>query len=623
MDKKYKPNSVEELFMCGIVGYMGEQEASPIIMHGLKMLQYRGYDSAGICTMGCGSAAIRRSSGKLVNLERLLQSEPLSGTVGIGHTRWATHGKPTVTNAHPHKSGSVVVVHNGIIENYQTLRDQLKRDGHQFESETDTEVISHLIDDKISDGMSFEHAVQKTLMQLVGAYAICVLSEKDERTLIVAKFGSPMIVGINGNEYFVASDMPAIASKAQDMVILEDGEMAVMRDGTVRFMTVFGTELKKMVRRVNWMSVDTEKQGFPHYMLKEIHEQPQAVRNLLAECLLKDNEDILFDGAREQYDLLGGVERLCLIGCGSSWHAALAGKYMIEEHCKIPVDVEIASEFRYRRPVVPENTLIVPISQSGETADTLGALREAKNRSLPTLAVCNVFDSSIARESDMVIYTRAGTEIGVASTKTFTNQVVALYLLAIKMGRLNGNIAPEKARLMLQELVELPSLLEKTLKLDFNAEEVACEHLNYWDAIYLGRGINYPIALEGALKLKEISYIHAEGYPAGEMKHGPIALIDRDMPVFVIAPQDRYLSKVRSNMEEIAARGGRLIVLCTEGDKETAAMAECTLEVPWGGETLSPLLFNAVLQLIAYHFSTLKGKDVDQPRNLAKSVTVE
>lgn len=609
--------------MCGIVGYMGDQEASPIIMNGLKMLQYRGYDSAGICTLESGSADIRKSSGKLVNLERLLQSEPLQGTVGIGHTRWATHGKPTVVNAHPHKTGSVVVVHNGIIENYQSLRDQLLCAGHHFESETDTEVISHLIDDKLRDGMPFEQAVRKTLIQLEGAYALCVLNEKDSNTLIVAKTGSPMIVGVKGNEYFVASDMPAIASNTREMVILDDGEMAVLRDGTARFMTLFGAELQKVPRRIDWTTVDTGKKGFPHYMLKEIHEQPQAVRNLLADCLMKDQGAIQFEGLAGQDEVLRSIDRLCLIGCGSSWHAALVGKYMIEEQCRIPVDVEIASEFRYRRPVLSDKTLIVPISQSGETADTLAAVREVKNGALPVLAVCNVVDSSIAREADMVIYTRAGTEIGVASTKSFTNQVVALYLLAIKLGQLKGTITPERSRGMLHELVELPALLEQTLKLDFNTEEVACEYLTYWDAIYLGRGINYPIALEGALKLKEISYIHAEGYPAGEMKHGPIALIDRDMPVFVIALQDRHLPKVLSNMEEIAARGGRLIVLCSEGDREVAAKAEYRLEIPWAGEMLSPLLCNAALQLMAYNFATLKGKDVDQPRNLAKSVTVE
>lgn len=609
--------------MCGIMGYMGDHDATPVILNGLKMLQYRGYDSAGICTMDYGSVDIRRSSGKLVNLERLLQAQPLYGTVGIGHTRWATHGKPSVTNAHPHKSGSVVVVHNGIIENYQILKEELMQRGHVFESETDSEVVSQLIDEKLFNGFSFEQAVQRTLTELDGAYALCVLSEKDEKTMIVAKSGSPMIVGIKGREYFVASDMPAILSHTREMVIMEDDEMAIIRNGKVTFSTIYGHKLVKKPRHIDWSLLGANKNGYPHYMLKEINEQPLAIKELLASCLLKDQGDVLLDGLCMDDVALRSCERVCLIGCGSSLHAALLGKYMIEEHCRVPVDVEIASEFRYRSPIVSKNTLVVPISQSGETADTLAALREVKNLGMKIVSVCNVVDSSIARESDGVIYTRAGIEIGVASTKAFTNQVVALYLLAIRLGRAKGVIDQEKGQSMISDLVELPALLEKTLKLDFHTEEIACEYLTLWDAIYLGRGIMYPIALEGALKLKEISYIHAEGYPAGEMKHGPIALIDRDMPVFVLAPRDRHLAKVRSNMEEVITRGGRVIVLCTEGDHETARKAEFYLEIPWAGETLSPVLFNVALQLLAYNFATLKGKDVDQPRNLAKSVTVE
>ncbi len=609
--------------MCGIVGYMGERDAMPVIMNGLKMLQYRGYDSAGICTMDYGAVEIRRSSGKLVNLERLLQSQPLYGTMGIGHTRWATHGKPTVSNAHPHRAGSVVVVHNGIIENYQMLKKELLRKGHQFESETDSEVISHLIDENLSSGLSFEQAVQKMLMELEGAYALCVLSETDEKTMIVAKSGSPMIVGIKGNEYFVASDMPAIISNTRDMVIMEDGEMAVIRNGQVRFSTIWGQELTKKSHHVDWSLLEADKHGFPNYMLKEIHEQPQAIKHLIAGCLLKDKGEVVLEGLGLDDAALGSFERLCLIACGSSWHAALLGKYMIEEHCRVPVDVEIASEFRYRDPIISEKTLVIPISQSGETADTLAALREAKRKNSHVVSICNVVDSSIARESDGVIYTHAGLEIGVASTKAFTNQAIALYLLTIRLGSARGVIDRRKSLQMIADLAELPSLMEKTLRLDFSTEEIACEYLTLWDAIYLGRGLCHPIALEGALKLKEISYIHADGYPAGEMKHGPIALIDRDMLVFVLAPNDRHLAKVRANMEEVVARGGRVIVLCTEGDHETGKKAEFTLEIPWAGEILSPVLFNVALQLLAYNFAILKGKDVDQPRNLAKSVTVE
>jgi len=609
--------------MCGIVGYMGEQDATPVIMNGLKMLQYRGYDSAGICTMDYGAVEIRRSAGKLVNLERLLQLHPLFGSVGIGHTRWATHGKPTVSNAHPHKAGSVVIVHNGIIENYQALKVKLLQKGHLFESETDTEVISHLIDEKLSAGCSFEEAVQKTLMQLEGAYALCVLSEKDDKTMIVAKSGSPMIVGIKGHEFFVASDMPAILPNTRDMVIMEDGEMAIICNGELTFSTIAGQTITKKIRHIDWSLLEAEKNGYPNFMLKEINEQPHAIKALAADCLLKDNSDVVLEGLGLDDAALRSFERICLIACGSSWHAALVGKHMIEEHCRVPVDVEIASEFRYRNPLLSKKTLVVPLSQSGETADTLAALREAKSRGTTIVSICNVVDSSIARESDGTIYTRAGLEIGVASTKAFTNQIIALYLLTIRLGRANGALDQSKSRQMIADLIELPALVEKTLGLYNKIEEIACEYLTLWDAIYLGRGICYPIALEGALKLKEISYIHADGYPAGEMKHGPIALIDRDMPVIILAPSDRHLAKVRSNMEEVLTRGGRAIVLCTEGDLETGKKAEFTLEIPWAGETLSPVLFNVALQLLAYNFAILKGKDVDQPRNLAKSVTVE
>lgn len=609
--------------MCGIVGYMGNQDAVPVIMSGLKMLEYRGYDSAGICTMDYGSAEIRRSSGKLVNLERLLKEQPLHGTIGIGHTRWATHGKPIEANAHPHRAGSVVVVHNGIIENYQTLKYELTNSGHQFASDTDSEVISHLIDEKLETSASLEEAVQQALREIRGAYALCILSEKDDKTLIVAKSGSPMVIGIRGNEYFIASDMPAIISNTREMVIMEDGEMAVFRNGGVKFSTINGEEISKKPRFIDWSPLKAEKNGYPNFMLKEIYEQPQAIRNVVAGRLLDEEGDVFLEELNLNDRSLRSFDRLCLVACGTSWHAALAGKYMIEEYCRVPVDVEIASEFRYRDPLVSEATLVIPISQSGETADTLAALREAKRKHAHIVSICNVVDSSIARESDGVVYTHAGLEIGVASTKAFTTQLVALYLLAIRLGRANGAIDLIKGREMIATLNELPDLVEKTLELDFQVEEIACEYLTSWDAIYLGRGISYPIALEGALKLKEISYIHADGYPAGEMKHGPIALIDRDMPVIILAPNDRHLVKVRSNMEEVITRGGKVIALCSEGDEETGKGAEFSLHIPWAGETLSSVLFAVALQLLAYNFAILKGKDVDQPRNLAKSVTVE
>jgi glucosamine--fructose-6-phosphate aminotransferase (isomerizing) len=480
--------------MCGIIGYMGSQAAAPVIMHGLKMLEYRGYDSAGICTMDDGTAEIRRSAGKLANLERLIKDNPISGTIGIGHTRWATHGKATVANAHPHKSGSVVVVHNGIIENYLALKEELSDRGHTFVSETDSEVISHLIDEKYKTAGSFEEAVRTALKDLQGAYALCVLSQKDDKTLIAAKLGSPMVIGIKGNEYFIASDMPAIISNTREMVIMEDGEMAVFRDGGVTFSTIDGEEITKNSRFIDWSPLKAEKNGYPNFMLKEIHDQPQAVRNVIAGRLREDEGDVFFEALNLSDTELNSFERVCMVACGTSWHAALAGKYLIEEHCRIPVDVEIASEFRYRDPLVSGKTLVIPISQSGETADTLAALREAKSKYAHIVSICNVIDSSIPRESDGVIYTHAGLEIGV---------------------------------------------------------------------------------------------------------------------------------KVRSNMEEIISRGGKAIAFCSEGDLETGRRAECSLLIPWAGEALSSVLFTVALQLLAYNFAILKGKDVDQPRNLAKSVTVE
>ena len=609
--------------MCGIVGYVGNHEATPVIMNGLRMLEYRGYDSAGICTMTLGDVEIRRSSGKLINLERLLADQPLHGTIGIGHTRWATHGKPTVANAHPHRGGAVVVVHNGIIENYLPLKEQLMKAGHQFLSETDSEVISHLIDEKLQTVSSIEAAVRLAIKDLQGAYALCVLSQMDDKTMIAAKYGSPMVVGIKGDEYFIASDMPAIISNTREIVVMDDGEMAVFRNAGVTFTNINGEEIVKKSRYIDWSPLKAEKNGYPNFMLKEINEQPQAVKNVMAGRLLEQEGDIFFEGLNLKDAELRSFERLCMVACGTSWHAALVGKYMIEEYCRIPVDVEIASEFRYRNPLVSKKTLVIPISQSGETADTLAALREARKKGAHIVSICNVVDSSIARESDGVIYTQAGLEIGVASTKAFTTQLVALYMLAIRIGRANGTIDFAKGQEMIAALVRLPALIEKTLELDDQIEEIACEYLTSWDAIYLGRGISYAIALEGALKLKEISYIHADGYPAGEMKHGPIALIDREMPVFILAPNDRHLVKVRSNMEEVITRGGRVVAFCSDGDLETGKRAEFALQIPWAGEALSSVLFTVALQLLAYNFAILKGKDVDQPRNLAKSVTVE
>lgn len=609
--------------MCGIVGYIGEQQATPVILEGLKKLEYRGYDSAGIATLSSGESAIRRSEGKLVNLENLLREHPLSGVIGIGHTRWATHGRPSEINAHPHKAGPVIVVHNGIIENYLQLKEQLKQTGHIFKSETDTEVIAHLIEEKLRAETGFANAVRQALAELHGAYAVCILNEKEPGTLIAAKLGSPMVIGLGTGEYFVASDIPAILAHTREMVFMEDGEMAVFSNGEVSFSTIAGEKLNKTARHIDWSPLMAEKGGYRHFMLKEIHEQPRAVRDTIAGRLLESDGDIYLEDLPFSDRQLAAVKRIVIIACGTSWHAALVGKFYIEGYCRIPVEVDIASEFRYRNPVINESTLAIVISQSGETADTLAALREAKSRGAMNMAICNVVDSSIARESSGVIYTHAGPEIGVASTKAFVTQLTALYLFTIRLGRATCSIDSPSGQRMIAALKKVPALLEETLKLNDHVEKLAKKYMNARDFLYLGRGKNFPIALEGALKLKEISYIHAEGYPAGEMKHGPIALIDEEVPVVVLVPKNSAFDKTLSNMEEVIARGGRVIALCSEGDQEVGDRAESIIEIPHLNEDLDPLLLSVPLQLLAYHISVLKGTDVDQPRNLAKSVTVE
>jgi len=609
--------------MCGIVGYIGSQEATPIIIDGLKKLEYRGYDSAGVSTISAGSASTRRSQGKLVNLEKLIAKEPINGTIGIGHTRWATHGRPSEINAHPHQAGPVIVVHNGIIENYLQLKQQLKGGGHQFKSETDTEVISHLIESKLKGKIGFEQAVRQALQELRGAYAVCILCEQEPGTLIAAKQGSPMVLGVGNGEYFVASDIPAILAHTREMIFLEDGELAVFREGEMAISTVAGVPLQKSTRHIDWSPMMAEKGGYKHFMLKEIFEQPRAIRDTIAGRLREEEGGIYLEDLQLGDAELAAFDRIYVIACGTSWHAGLVGKFLMEEHCRIPVEVDIASEFRYRNPVVNDKTLLILISQSGETADTLAAMREGKARGARNVAICNVVDSSIAREANGVIYTHAGPEIGVASTKAFVTQLTALYLFTIRLGQARRTIDQTKGRAMIAALVQIPALLEKALELNPQVEKVARRYMNARDFLYLGRGINYPIALEGALKLKEISYIHAEGYPAGEMKHGPIALIDEHMPVVVLAPKNSTYEKVVSNMEEVIARGGRVIAVCSTGDAEIRQKAEVTLEIPPGGEDLTPILLSVPLQLLAYHVAVLKGTDVDQPRNLAKSVTVE
>ncbi len=609
--------------MCGIVGFTGRQEATSIIIEGLRRLEYRGYDSAGICTISGGKASIRRSEGKLVNLERLLTAEPVSGTVGIGHTRWATHGRPSEINAHPHQAGPIVVVHNGIIENYLQLREELKGQGHIFRSETDTEVISHLIDERLKSCGSFEVAVREALAVLKGAYAVCIVSENDPELMIAAKLGSPMVVGLGEGEFYVASDIPAILSHTRSMIFMEDGEMVVFKGGEASFSTVGGAPLTKVPRHIDWSAHMAEKGGYKHFMLKEIFEQPRAVRDTIAGRLREEQGDVYLEDLSLSDAQLQGIDRVCIIACGTSWHAALVGKFLIEEHCRVPVEVDIASEFRYRNPVINEKTLVMLISQSGETADTLAAMRESMRRGGKAVAICNVVDSSIAREADGVIYTHAGPEIGVASTKAFVTQLIALYLFTIRLGRSRGIMDLEQGRKLIASIVRVPALMEEALKLNEQVEKVARSYMTARDFLYLGRGMNYPIALEGALKLKEISYIHAEGYAAGEMKHGPIALIDEHMPVVVLVPKGANYDKVCSNMEEVIARGGRVIAVCSAGDDEVKEKVEVALEIPEDGEDVIPIIISIPMQLLAYHVAVLKGTDVDQPRNLAKSVTVE
>jgi glucosamine--fructose-6-phosphate aminotransferase (isomerizing) len=609
--------------MCGIVGYIGEQEATPIIFEGLRKLEYRGYDSAGIATLRPDGIAVRRSEGKLLNLEKLLREQPLTGTIGIGHTRWATHGRPSEINAHPHTAGSVVVVHNGIIENYLSLKEQLQAAGHEFSSQTDTEVIAHLVDERLKTAGSFEAAVRTALQELQGAFAVCILCKDQPDTLIAAKVGSPMVVGLGQGEFFVASDIPAILAHTREMVFMEDGELAVFSNQTARFSTIAGALLEKKARHIDWSPLMAEKGGYKHFMLKEIHEQPRAVRDTIAGRLQEQQGDVYLEDLGYDDATLQTVQRMVIVACGTSWHAALTGKFLIEGHCRIPVEIDIASEFRYRSPVIDDKTLVMVISQSGETADTLAALREAKKLGAMNLAICNVLDSSIARDAAGVIYTHAGPEIGVASTKAFVTQLTALYLFTIRLGRAIGRLNVAQGQQMIADLKKVPELLEQALKLNDQTEKIARQYMNARDFLYLGRGRNFPIALEGALKLKEISYIHAEGYPAGEMKHGPIALIDEHVPVVVLAPKNSTYEKTVSNMEEVIARSGRVIALCSEGDHEVKDKAETVLELPELSDDLDPILLSVPLQLLAYHIAVLKGTDVDQPRNLAKSVTVE
>ncbi len=609
--------------MCGIVGYTGRNACVDVLVDGLRRLEYRGYDSAGIAVLTGGDIAIRKSQGKIARLIDRIAREPVSGTCGIGHTRWATHGRPSDENAHPHRAGRVAVIHNGIVENHRTLKDRLLSKGRTFCSETDTEVISHLLDECVGAGMPLEEAVRRTVAELRGSYAFLAVTDREPETVVGARLNCPMVVGLGQGEHFLASDITAFLAHTRDVLFLEDGEMVVATPDAIRITDFHGQPRARKPQQIDWSPVMAEKGGYRHFMLKEIHEQPRAILDTLAGRMLPEEGEVFFETLPLSADHLASVRKVTLVACGTSWHAALVGKFMIEGLARVPVEVDLGSEYRYRDPVVEEGTLCVSISQSGETADTLAGMREAKSKGATTVSICNVVASTIARESDGVIYTHAGPEIGVASTKAFTTQLVALYLMALHLAQARKVLSPREISMHLIELSDLARKIEEYAKREDEIAAVAKKYKDVRDFLYLGRGISYPIALEGALKLKEISYIHAEGYPAGEMKHGPIALIDERMPVLVLCARGESYEKTFSNLEEAHARGGRVIAVGTEGDDLLAGKAEDVLYLPSCGRFVRPILEVVPLQLLAYHMAVLKGTDVDQPRNLAKSVTVE
>lgn len=619
--------------MCGIVGYVGNKQVVPVIIDGLRKLEYRGYDSAGIAVVDEGNhLEIRRAEGKLRNLEEAIRLKPLDGTYGIGHTRWATHGRPTEENAHPHRdcTGRIIVVHNGIIENYLQLKNRLRLTDHTFVTETDTEVIAHLIEEYIKTEDGFEIAVRRAVQDLRGIFALSIISADEPDTVIAVRQGPPVVIGLGDGEYFVASDIPPILQHTRDIFFLGDDELAVLTKDAVRVTDFDGNIVEPQVQRITWDPIMAEKGGFKHFMLKEIYEQPRAIRDTVQGRVSLDTGKVYLDPMNITESDFKNVTSIKIAACGTSWHAGLAGKYMIEQLARISVEVDYASEFRYRDPVLCETDLLMVISQSGETADTIAALREAKQMGCKILSICNVQGSMITREADGTILTHAGPEIGVASTKAFTSQMIALYLFALYLGQLRGTLSAEQAKNHAQQLAELPVKIEHLLNDDDLFEELSRDFFRSQDFLYLGRGINFPVALEGALKLKEISYIHAEGYPAGEMKHGPNALIDERLPVVFINPREegnqasevRY-EKTHSNIVEVKAREGIVLAVLTEGDEMSSHVADHIIEIPPSSDLLSPILAIIPLQLLAYHIAVRRGCDVDQPRNLAKSVTVE
>lgn len=616
--------------MCGIVGYLGSKPVVPVLIDGLRHLEYRGYDSAGIAVVANGDVMIRRASGKLRNLEESLRQNPCDGQYGIGHTRWATHGRPTEENAHPHRDcqGKIVVVHNGIIENYLALKKTLIAEGHTFVTETDTEVIAHLVEKHFKG--SLESAVRAAIQEMTGLYAIVVLSALDPGKLVAARLGPPIVVGVGQGEYFVASDIPAILSHTRDVAFLADGQVAVLTQDGIRLSDVSGSPLELKTQRISWDPIMAEKGGYKHFMLKEIFEQPRAVRDTTLGRISRDTGSVLLDEMSLSPQQLRQLEHVRIIACGTSWHAALTGKFMIENLAQIPAEVDYGSEYRYRDPVLPPNTLGIIITQSGETADTLAAQKELKEKGAKTVAICNVVGSQVTREADGVVYTHAGPEIGVAATKSFTTQLVGLYLLALYLAEARQTLTVEQRSAYIEDLVKLPQKIESIFGKVEYLEELSKSFFRCSDFLYLGRGIHYPIALEGALKLKEISYIHAEGYPSGEMKHGPNALIDETLPVVVIAtsninnPRSTLLyEKTLSNIKEVKARDGIVVSIVTPFNKEAIEASDYYIEVPPSNDFLLPILEVIPLQLLAYYIAIRRGCDVDQPRNLAKSVTVE
>ncbi len=611
--------------MCGIVGYVGDQQAAPILVGGLKRLEYRGYDSAGVAVLEDATLTVVRATGKLRNLEGKIATEMPKGKVGIGHTRWATHGRPSDDNAHPHTFEGVSVVHNGIIENHLALKAELKARGHAFSSETDSEVFAHLIREAQQSGKSLLDAVRVAVKQIKGTYALVAISEADPLRIVCTREAQPMVLGYAEGQNFVASDVPALLEHTRDVVFMEDGDVAVVSKEGIALTDRTGAEVKRKHTRIDWTPGMAEKGGHKHFMHKEICEQPRAVADTLRGRVLRSEGDVHFDGWSLSEAQVKAMDRVWILACGTSYHSGLAGKWMIETLARIPVEVELASEFRYRDPIVGKNQLAVAISQSGETLDTLAAMREAKTRGATTMTLCNVVGSAMTREADFTVLTNAGPEIGVASTKAFTTQLVGLYLLAIKLGRLRGTLSREQAQQHLTLLSAVPKVIEQVLQTETKVKEIARKYLHATDFLFLGRGPMHPVALEGALKLKEISYIHAEGYAGGEMKHGPIALIDEKLPVVVAAPQEPHVhyEKIIGNIEEVRARGGMVIAVVEQGDEHAKSLANDFIEIPKTSALIAPLIATIPLQLLSYHVADLRGTDVDQPRNLAKSVTVE